>query len=261
MEEIDTLKEKGTSTFSEIYNNLLEELSKTFAEKFLVPIPISNVLKNSLRNNFIKSILAANGKINQIYSMNKAVIDFIIKQNFTMLHLELIEFDDAFRMNTLQNRSARLEFACYFDNEKKDKYLLMDVQKEILLTNQVSGNFNFTNEFGNSLQPIFDDYVNEYDPELGNKTSNTKIISIEKTDFTELWKDLNVSVSDTAKIIFYPIIIKERDFLLYQSINRNVSPYKDQFSLFMIGEKISETSIKKISTAYDTFCLTPPHGC
>lgn len=258
MEEIDPIKEKETLTFSEVYNQIFQELSEKFAEKIAEKFsmwPIPDILKNSLVNNFRKSILAADEKINQTYSMNKTVIDFIMKQNFTKLRLELIEFDAAFRMNTLQNRSARLEFACSFDDEK-EKYLLMDVQKEILLTNTTSGLFNFKNEFANSLQPKFDDYVYENYSQLGSKNENTKIISINKTDFKDLVSELGSS--DEIKIIFYPMIIKDRDIPLYRSIGKDVTRYKDQFSLFMIGE--NSTGLIP-PNAYDTFCLNPPDKC
>jgi len=179
-----------------------------------------------------------------------------MRHDFTMLHLELIEFDAAFRNSSLQNRKARLEFACYFDN-KKDKYLLMDVQNEILLTDQATGNFRFTNLFSSSLQPKLDDYVNEDYIQLGSKTSNTKIISIKKSDFTKLLEDLNFS-SENAKILFYPIIIKDRDIPLYRIMDKDVAKYKDQFSLFMIA-KDSTGKIQEV--AHDTFCLNPPDNC
>lgn len=258
MEEIDTIKQKETLTFSETYNNLLWELSRNF-EKSTNFNPISELLKKSLQNNFKKSILAADEKINQTYSMNKAIINFIMKHNFTMLHLELVEFDAAFRNNSLQNRKARLEFACYFDTDKKNKYLLMDVQKEILLTD-VTGNLIFKNEFSNSLQPKFDDYVNDDYIQLGNKTSNTKIIGIKKTDFTQLLEDSDFS-SESAQIIFHPIIIKDRDIPLYRIIEKDVTRYKDQFSLFMISENEDISNQTNPSSAHDTFCLTPPDGC
>lgn len=255
MKEIYTIEEKEipTEPFYEVYNGLLEELSKGFIGKSIL-IEIPELLKRSLTNNFRKSILAANEKINKTFSMNQAVINFIKDRDFKLLHLELIEFDTTFRRNTLQNRIGGLEFACYFDNEK-DKYLLMDVEKEILLTDTVTGNFKFKNEFSNSLQPIFDDYVNENYTELGNKSKNTTIISIEKTDFNALFASLDIS-SITTKIIFYPIIIKERDLPLYETIGRNAIKYKDQFSLFMIGEENSKE--KNPPAAYDTFCLNPP---
>ena len=255
MKEIYTIEEKGTSTFSEIYNNLLCELSKNFYKSIDFE-PISELLKRSLQNNFKKSILAADERINQTYSMNKTVVDFVMKHDFTMLHLELVEFDAAFRNNSLQNRKARLEFACYFDN-KKEKYLLMDVLKETLLTDQSTGNLIFKNEFSKSLQPKFDDYVNEDYDQLGSKVSNTKTISIKKTDFTQLLKDLDFS-SENAQIIFHPIIIKDRDIPLYRMIKKDVTKYKDQFSLFMIAK--DSTGILQ-AVAHDTFCLNPPDNC
>lgn len=255
MEEIDTIKEKEILTFSEIYNKLLGELSHNFPEGLIFD-PITEILKKSLLNNFKKSILAADERINQAYSINKAVINFIMEHDFTMLHLELVELDATFRNNSLQNRKARLEFACYFDN-KKDKYLLMDVQKEILLTDQVTGNFIFTNEFSSSLQPKFEDYVNEDYTQLGSKTSNTRIIGIKKTDFKQLLNDLDFS-SDKTQIIFYPIIIKDRDIPLYRIIEKDVTRYKDQFSLLMIAE--DPTGMIQ-AAAHDTFCLNPPDNC
>lgn len=254
MEEIDTIQEKETTIFFEIYNKLLSELSHKYAEGFILG-PIPEILKRSLLNNFKKSILAADKRIDQTYSMNKTIIDFIKARNFTKLHLELIEFDDEFRKDQLQNRSARLEFACSFDNEK-DKYLLMDVQKEIVLTDP-SGNFIFTNEFSTSLQPILDKYVDEEYDQLGNKKKNTRIITVEKSYFTELLGNFSSS-SIKSEIIFYPAIIKDRDIPLYQRINIDVIRYKDQFSLFMAAKDL--TGIIP-ADAQDTFCLNPPDKC
>jgi hypothetical protein len=260
MNEIDTIKEKETLNFSEVYNDLLGKLSENLGKKDLDIVAIPKLLKNSLTNNFKKSILAANEKINQTYSMNKAVISFIKQQKFELLHLELVEFDDAFRNNYLQLRKARLEFACSFDDQKK-KYLLMDVQKEVLLTDGTTGNFSFKNQFSNSLQPILDEYVKEYDEQLGRKTSNTKIISIKKSDFTGLLRNVDPSAED-FQIVFHPTIIKERDLVLYEeqrrqnrSNNTNFMNYKDQFSLFMIGRNSTKFAEP---VAYDTFCLNPP---
>ncbi|WP_202702355.1 hypothetical protein [Flavobacterium sp. UGB4466] len=260
MNEIDTIKEKETLNFSEVYNDLLTELSENLENKGLKFGPIPEILKNSLTNNFKKSILAANEKLNQTYSMNKAVINFIREQDFTFLRLELVEFDDAFRNNSLQLRKARLEFACSFDDQK-EKYLLMDVQKEILLTDRTTGNFRFNNLFSCSLQPILDEYVKEYDEQLGSKTSNTKIISIKKSDFTGLLRNVDPSAED-FQIVFHPAIVKDRDLVLYEEQRRqnrttatNFRDYKDQFSLFMIAgnsTKLGEPG------AYDTFCLNPP---
>lgn len=263
MNEIDTIKEKKTLPFSEVYNDLLRELSENLKSKDLDFGPIPERLKKSLKNNFKKSILAADDKINQTYSINKAVIDFIMKHEFKLLRLELIEFDDAFRNNSLQLRKARLEFACSFDDQK-EKYLLMDVQKEVLLTDQTTGNFRFTNLFSRSLQPKLDDYVNEYDNQLGSKTSNTKIISIKKSDFNGLLENTDSSAED-FQIVFHPIIIKDRDIVLYRQLPvengthaTNFIDYKDQFSLFMIAE--NSTGLNE-PFAYDTFCLNPPSAC
>lgn len=260
MNEIDTIKEKETLTFSEVYNDLLRKLSEKLAEKDLKFGPIPEILKNSLTNNFKKSILAANEKINQTYSMNKAVINFIMEHEFKLLHLELVEFDDAFRNNSLQLRKARLEFACSFDDQK-EKYLLMDVQKEILLTDQTTGNLRFSDQFSRSLQPTLDEYVKEYDPQLGRKTSNTKIISIKKSDFTGLLGNVDRSAED-FQIVFHPAIIKDRDLVLYEELRNqnhttatNFRDYKDQFSLFMIAG--NSTKLEEPG-AYDTFCLNPP---
>lgn len=260
MNEIDTIKEKETLTFSEVYNDLLRELSENLGKKDLKFGPIPERLKNSLTNNFKKSILAANEKLNQTYSMNKAVINFIMGQDFTFLRLELVEFDDAFRNNSLQLRKARLEFACSFDDQKK-KYLLMDVQKEILLTDSTTGNFSFSNLFSRSLQPTLDEYVKEYDEQLGTKTYNTKMISIKKSDFTGLLENVDPSAED-FQIDFHPTIIKDRDLVLYERLryeNRtsatNFRDYKDQFSLFMIAGNSTKLGDPG---AYDTFCLNPP---
>ncbi|NHN24547.1 hypothetical protein FIA58_002565 [Flavobacterium jejuense] len=266
MEENNYLEEIVQSFIEKIKhdNEFREEYLHTFEKSFLdkeIVIKIPLKVEKERKKNFYSSSLKEHKELNQIYNLDYHVLKAFLEEKnnagYRKVHLELIRLNKIEGLQIENFNFERLLFAFYTDVNPNQKFMLMDVNKPILISDPESGEVK-NNIFYKSLKSILDQYVIDNDLEK-TKRENTQIITLCKDLDVKPVMSLPFKSTDNYTIQFTPAIIKDS---YSERVHYRKAEYNHQYTLIMKGivnSKLSKSIIH--SDPFDTFCLNPPDPC
>ncbi len=150
----------------------------------------------------------------------------------------------------------RLLFAFYTDINPKEKYLLIDVDQPVKISNDEGIVKN--NIFEDRLKKILDKYIeNNTKIDIVPKNENTKIITLSKSDDIVPVISLAHNSSIEYFIELKPAIINDS---FIKRVYYRKAEYNHQFTLIMKGI-VDDTISRNYTKPFDTFCLNPPDNC
>ena len=235
----------------------LKNINKSFFNwDDIIEIPLE--VEKERITNFINSNLYKEEELNQVYTIKLGVLKEFLEfnPNYTKVHLELIRLD-SHNDGTLTNFNyKRLLFAFYTDVNTKDKYLLIDVDHPVKISDNDGTVKN--NIFKDRLKNVLDKYIQENTKDsLVTKTENTKIITLSKVeDIIPLISFAHNSTNDYF-IELTPAVVKDS---FTERIYYRKAEYNHQYTLIIKGHVVNPIS-KEFTKPFDTFCLNPPDNC